>query len=193
MIRNTIDVVLGGYDNGLTPNVQQYDTNSRVFACRLLTPEGELFQLADDAVVGAVYKYRRCSGTHEYETVIENRSTVVVTVPAEAVQLEGKVEMQLKIHQNGGVLNSPVVMFAALRSLKTSETETNEPALILVALVDEVQNLINRIETSLENGEFDGDPGVTPVRGEHYWTESDKKAIVSEVLSYFTNVSEVGM
>lgn len=39
----------------------------------------------------------------------------------------------------------------------------------------------------------EGAPGKTPVKGEDYFTEEDKAAIVSSVLTNFTDVSEVAL
>ena len=36
-----------------------------------------------------------------------------------------------------------------------------------------------------DKGEFTGKDGYTPVRGEDYWTESDKEQIISEVKAAF--------
>lgn len=160
MLTNVINMTIGWFDDGRMPNVQQYDVNSHVFACRLWQKPGVPFVMADNAVVGAKFKWRRSNGSHEYETEIQDSSTVLVKVPAEALELEGIVEMQLAIYQNDGVLHGPVVSFAALRSLKPSDSEAEEPAMMLVALVNQTQKLLNEVQTALDNGEFNGEDGV---------------------------------
>ena len=173
-MRNTIDVMIGGLDNGQTPSVQQHDVNSRVFTCRLWQDKDVPFVLPENAVVGAVFKWRRSNGGHEYETQIEGRSTVLVTVPAEAVKLDGIVEMQLAIHQEDSVLHGPVISFAALKSLTLGGSAESEPPLLLVALAKETQELLTELRQAKENGEFDG---YTPKRGVDYWTEEDVRRI----------------
>ncbi len=169
-MRNTLDVMIGGLDYGQTPSVQQHDVNSRVFACRLWQDKDVPFVLPENAVVGAVFKWRRSNGGHEYETQLEGRSTVLVTVPAEAVKLDGIVEMQLAIHQEDSVLHGPVISFAALKSLTLGGSAESEPPLLLVALAKETQELLTELRQAKENGEFDG---YTPQRGVDYWTEED--------------------
>ena len=183
MIRNTIDIMLGGCDTGSTPSVQQYDAKSRVYVCRLWEAPGVRYCMGKTAKVGAVFRWRRSGGGHEYDTEIENENTVAVTVPGEAVKLDGLVEFQLKIYENGGVLHGPVISFAAMRSLQSSETEEGEQALLLVALVNQTQELIADIEEKLENGEFNGEPGEpgkTPVKGVDYFTHAEIKAIAKQ-------------
>lgn len=183
MIRNTIDIMLGGCDTGSTPSVQQYDAKSRVYVCRLWKAPGVRYCMGKTAKVGAVFRWRRSGGGHEYDTEIENENTVAVTVPGEAVKLDGLVEFQLKIYENGGVLHGPVISFAAMRSLQSSETEEDEPAPLLVALVNQTQELIADIEEKLENGEFNGEPGEpgkTPVKGVDYFTPTEIKGIAKQ-------------
>ena len=191
MICQAIDIVMGrSSEQGPPIYVQQFDVNSRTFVFRVFDEEGNPFVYAEDAVVGAVYKYRRCKGTEEYEVNLCNGNVLATVVPAEVVQLDGPVEMQIKIHQNGGVLHSPVIAFEVLKSIKKSETETSEPQLILEGLIESTRQLIASIETKLENGEFNG---KTPVRGKDYWTPKDKAEVITEAKSAFVDVSEVGM
>lgn len=145
-MQNEIQIMMSGFDDGRTPHVQQYDVASRVYICRLWERQGVPYQMANDAIVGAVFKWRRSTGSHEYETEMLDSSTVKVTVPAEAMQLAGRVEMQLAIHQNGGLLHSPVIGFMAMKSLKASDKETDEPAMLLVALVDQTQKGLSAME-----------------------------------------------
>lgn len=65
-------------------------------------------------------------------------------------------------------------------------------------LINESEDLIQTkvdkaLDSAKESGDFKGDPGYTPVKGEDYWTAEDQTAIVDSVLSNFTNVSEVAM
>lgn len=44
-----------------------------------------------------------------------------------------------------------------------------------------LQNDFNTLSDRIENGEFDGEDGVTPVRGVDYWTDADREEIKSYV------------
>lgn len=144
-LTNTIHVMMGGFDDGRTPAVQQYDVESRVYVCRLWRRKNEPYCMTQDAIVGAVYRYRGCPGSKEYETEVLDASTVRVTIPAEAMQRAGAVDMQLVIHQDGGELRSPMIGFMALESLTRGDSMTDEPALLLVALVDEVRQALSYV------------------------------------------------
>lgn len=162
MIRNVIDIMIGGFDNGRTPHVQQYDIESREYECRLWKAQGKPYQLNPDAIVGVVFRWRRNPGSKEYETKIENSSTVVVRVPKEAMEMDGFVLMQLKIHDGEELLNGPEIAFAVRRSIKPGDKETDEPVVLLVALVGQTQEMLTAIRTALENGDFNGKDGFSP-------------------------------
>lgn len=163
MIRNVIDIMIGGFDNGRTPHVQQYDVESREYECRLWRAPGLPYQLAEDALVGVVYRWRRNPGSKEYETKLENRSTVVVKIPQEAMKMDGIVTMQLRLHEGGTVLNGPEIEFVVLRSIEPGDDEGDEPVPLLVALVGQTQEVLTQIRTALENGEFNGKDGAGTV------------------------------
>lgn len=143
---NEIDIWMGGFDDGRTPSVQQYDVNSRKYLCHLWRRKGEMYCMADDAIVGVVFGWRGVKASNEYETEKLDNSTVLVNVPAEAMQKAGAVKMQLLIHQNGGVLHGPEIYFQALESMMPSDEETDEPALLLVALVDDAAEAIRNAD-----------------------------------------------
>lgn len=46
---------------------------------------------------------------------------------------------------------------------------------------DTLQNNFNTLNDKIENGDFNGEDGYTPVRGVDYWTEVDKTEIKSYV------------
>ena len=69
-----------------------------------------------------------------------------IKVPSEAMKRTGLVEMQLVLHENGELLHGPVISFMALRSLKKTDQETDEPVTLLVALVDQAGKAIYSIE-----------------------------------------------
>lgn len=163
MIRNTIDVWIGGFDNGRTPAVQQNDINSRIYVCRLWRRFGVPYVLADGARVGVLYRWRRRLGSSEYEAKIIDQSTVEIKVPKEAMRLEGIVTMQLVLHENDEVLHGPEVTFGVLRSIEPDEHESEEPAMMLMALVNEGNALVSQIRDALEKGEFNGKDGTSPV------------------------------
>ena len=49
----------------------------------------------------------------------------------------------------------------------------------------ELSDAINTaLDEAKDSGEFKGDPGETPVRGTHYWTESD----IADIKSYIDEV-----
>lgn len=175
-MQNEINIMIGGYDDGRTPHVQQYDVASRVYVCRLWERPDVPYRLADDAIVGAVFSWRRVSGSHEYKTEIVNRSTVKVTVPAEAMQLAGKVDFQLAIHENGGVLHTPIISFVALKSLKASDKETDEPALLLVSLVNEAGDAIMHATHAAENAESAAQRATIAAGGASTATNSARNA-----------------
>lgn len=39
------------------------------------------------------------------------------------------------------------------------------------------------LQAAKDSGEFDGDPGYTPIKGKDYWTEADKAAMVADVIA----------
>lgn len=139
-MESAITIWMGGFDDGRTPGVQQYDAKTRKYRCMLMEKPGQPYMMADDAIVGAVYKWRGSPASHEYETEVLDRSTVRVTVPTAAMLRPGYVEMQLKFHQDGGLLNGPVICFIVNESLDAADEETDEPALLLEELVKEAQN-----------------------------------------------------
>ena len=150
---NDIHVMMGGMDDGRTPWVQQYDANSRQYRWNLWRRPGVPFEMAEDAVVGAIFDWKGSPPSHEYKTEMEDRSTVLITVPSAATKREGPLEMQLAIHQEGGVLYSPVICFMALRSLKAADTETDEPVMLLVWLVEETKKLFDKAGPIIKGAE----------------------------------------
>lgn len=122
MIRKVINVMMGGFGNVQMPTVQQYD-EEREYLCRLWRAPGVPFVLADNTKVGVVFQWRGIRGSKEYDTERENNSTVVVTVPKEAMLRDGIVKMQLKIHQDDELLHSPELVFQVLKSIKAMESD----------------------------------------------------------------------
>lgn len=149
-MENVIHIWMGGLDDGRCPSVQQYDAKSRIYICKLWRRQHEPYQMTENAVVGVVFDWRGAPPSQLYETEIIDRSTVKVTIPTAAMQKIGPVEMQLKIFENGGELNGPVICFEVRRSLKESDKETDEPAMLLVALVAKTQELFDRGETIIQ-------------------------------------------
>lgn len=143
---NEINMIIGGFDDGRTPNVQQYDVGSRMFLCRLWEKPGVAYQMAENAFVGVVFEWRRAKPTGEYETKVIDHSTVLVTVPGAATQIAGAVKMQLVIHQAGGQLYGPKITFMALESLKASDVEPEEPKLLLETLIEKTQKAADRVD-----------------------------------------------
>ena len=150
-MENAIHIWMGGQDDGRCPSVQQYDAMSRVYICQLWRSPNEPYLMADNAIVGAVFDWRGAPPSHVYETEALDRSTVRVTVPAAAMQKAGPVNMQLVIYENGGALHSPIICFEARRSLKEADTETDEPAMLLVALTVQTQELFDRAGKIIED------------------------------------------
>lgn len=159
MIRNEIDLYLNSCGGHNAPCVQQYDMKSRLFACRLWREPGVPYVLDEGARVGVVYKWRGMSPSKEYDTELENESTVLCLIPDEATQRFGPVTMQLILHENGGALHGPEIAFMVLKSLKPGDGESDEPVLMLIELVSEATELLDRLEHAVENGEFSGPPG----------------------------------
>lgn len=161
---NEIDVIIGGFDDGRTSSVQQYDAGSRQYLWHLWERPGVPFEMDEDALVGAIFDWKGAPPSHEYKADMVDRSTVLVTVPAAATQRVGPVDMQVAIHQDGGVLHSPVICFMALKSLRAADEETDEPALLLVWLVDETRKALGRMEKAtyaIENMQVRAEPSET--------------------------------
>lgn len=146
-METVIDVLIGGTGCENMPSVQQYDQNSRVFVCRLWRANKmhERYVIADGGIVGAVFKCRGAEASDEYETELLDASTVKVAVPGAATQRKGPVEVQLVLHENGGALHGPIMVFEAFRSLKPGERYT-EPVLLLEKLIKKTNDAANRVE-----------------------------------------------
>lgn len=70
----------------------------------------------------------------------------------------------------------------ALKKLTESVNEQKKEIKDKLSTKD-LQSAINTaLEQAEENGEFDGAPGYTPVKGKDYWTDEDKKEIEEDVL-----------
>lgn len=158
-MRNGVDVYMGGYDEGKTPSVQQYDENSREYQLNLWVNEQTPYLLPEGAAVGVVYQPRGQKPTEEYKAEILTRSTVLVRLPSEVTKKRGRVEMQLLIHTENGVLHSPVINFEVLRSLKPGEGEGGEPEKMLSELISEANTLMTAFEKQLSEDGFRGPPG----------------------------------
>lgn len=150
---NEINIYIGGFDDGRTPGVQQYDAGSRKYLCRLWESAGKPYQMAEDAVVGVVFDWKGAPPSYEYKTQVMDRSTVLVTVPAAATQKAGTVTMQLVIHENGGDLHGPEISFYAYKSLKPGENETDEPVMLLVALMNRVDEQVQKVNEAADRVE----------------------------------------
>lgn len=82
--------------------------------------------------------------------------------------------------------NGDVVGVASVKQTTTS-TEDGGENIITVTLTDGTESTF-----TVRNGSK-GSPGAAPVKGTDYWTDEDKAEMVSEVLSKFVDVSEVGL
>lgn len=140
----TIDIIIGGFDDGRTPSVQQYDTNSRCLLCRLWEKPGVPYTMSENAVVGAIFKWRKAEPAGEYKTEIIDRSTVLVTIPGDATQVSGVVFMQLVFHQDGGVMRGPEINFMVLESLAAGEEGIENPELLFGKLIEEANAATER-------------------------------------------------
>lgn len=156
-MENLIDIWMGGADDGCTPAVQQYDVKSRVYVCRLWRKKNVPYEMSRDAVAGAVFEWRGSPPSKEYNAEIVDQNTIRVTVPTEAMLKIGPVDMQLIIHQNGGELRGPVVQFTVLKSLKRGDQNTDEPVLLLVALVNQTQEAIEDAEEAAKKANSAGE------------------------------------
>lgn len=77
-----------------------------------------------------------------------------------------------------------------------STTEEKTQQLIENADAQITETIETKLQEAKDSGEFKGDKGDkgdTPIRGTDYWTTADQNAIINEVLTHFTDVSEVGM
>ena len=152
MLENVIDIVFGGYDNGDMPDIQQYDANSHVIVCRLWVFEkGNPYVLDSDADVTVAYKRRQAEPWEDGEVEIVDQSTVKVMLPAKATMLDGRVEMQLVIRKDGEELRGPVIEFQTFKSLKAADDINDEPALLLVTLVNDANNAILECEAATKS------------------------------------------
>lgn len=133
---NEINVFIGGFDDGRTPWVQQYDIESRKYLCRLWVRKNVPYVLADNEIVGVVFDWRGNPPSKEYKTELIDASSVMVTVPKEAMERSGSVDMQLLLHKDGELLHGPIISFNVLKSMAPGDKETDEPVPLLVALVD---------------------------------------------------------
>lgn len=140
----TIDIIIGGFDDGRTPSVQQYDTNSRRLLCRLWEKPGVPYTMSENAVVGVIFKWRKAEPAGEYKTEIVDQSTVLVTIPGDATQVSGAVFMQLVFHQDGGVMRSPELCFMTLESLAAGEEGIENPELLFDKLIEEANAATDR-------------------------------------------------
>jgi hypothetical protein len=61
------------------------------------------------------------------------------------------------------------------------DVESKDEATALTKLVSDATTLISEVEEKLDNGDFVGEPGYTPVRGKDYWTEDDKDEIINDL------------
>ena len=66
---------------------------------------------------------------------------------------------------------------------KTSENNAASSAATATNAAAQAQECLEEVETKLANGELDGEDGHTPVKGEDYWTSTDKSEIVNDVLN----------
>ena len=145
-MEKVIDVIMGGFDDGRMPGVQQYDAGSRVFVCRLWEKPDVAYVMAENAMASTVFDWRGAPPSNEYKQQIVDRSTVRVVVPAEAMKRSGPVDMQLTIRQNGTEERSPILCFPVWKSLLAGEQNYPEPVRVLDDLINRTNETADRVE-----------------------------------------------
>lgn len=145
-MEKVIDVIMGGFDDGRMPGVQQYDVGSRVFVCRLWERPDVPYVMAENAMASTVFDWRGAPPSNEYKQQIVDRSTVRVVVPAEAMKRSGPVDVQLTIRQNGTEERSPILCFPVWKSLLAGEQHYPEPVRVLDELINRTNKTAERVE-----------------------------------------------
>lgn len=143
------------------------------------------------------------------DTGAQTRHSQVFTVyarlkPADYVYTEDEIhtweelEKRVKALEENGALPDEVIAEAVKAYLEENPIEagaTAEEAAQIKKNKKDIQNLSNdkldasklseavddALAQAKASGEFEGEPGYTPVRGKDYWTTEDKESILSEL------------
>ena len=128
------------------------------------------------------------------KTVINNSCTIegnmiVYPFTDQTCSKDGRMTAEIRLYgSNGKMLTSASFVLEIHKTvlgpndIPASESQMNAlDALILetTALKTETKALKEEVERKLENGEFNGEPGRSPVRGVDYWTDADKAEIAA--------------
>ncbi len=136
----------------------------------------------NDKIISTFKSFGVIAASIKGDVSASNSETYYQTIENELSKLEQKTN-EIYSNENQRILNESSRVIA--------EEERKQLAETMRADVEATEELIDTVETKLENGDFNGQNGYTPVRGVDYWTNADKQEIINSVILQIQDGEEV--
>ena len=185
-------------------NANRGDTGRKIYIS--LVDGGIPYTIAEDCY--AVFTAKKADGTTLYNHCDIDGDVIIYEFTDQTASTVGRVNCEIKLYgADDALITSPgfkILVYGTVYD-ENEELGSTDEATALTHLISEATSAISaaneasanaaavadEIQAARENGAFDGEDGLTPVKGEDYFTEEDVTEIAKQAASLVGAVKTV--